>query len=435
MRRRRLFQKTNKYSQDRCDAMNKHKQNGFTLVELLIAMTVFIVVLMISADAFKTIITQAAKLFRSEESNIEGVISLEMMRHDLQQAGYGLFTQTLGTAYTGEASIAPASTYNETSFTAPPRALVFGNSIANGTTDNASESGNNYALMPGSDYLAIKGTSVGRSNASQRWTYLKLNAGAVEPNIWPSGKENFSPSEKVVVLQRKLNASTNDKILVNNPSTGDFYYSYSNVAFNNYSTDYYKYLIYGLDDSASLPRMPFNRTDYFVSRPSATGKMPSVCAPNTGVLYKTVVNNSTVASNGGKLTYFPILDCVGDLQIVLGWDLYSGASAGTDGNLDTYSNADGSSVSGPASVAQVQAALLDPIAIRNSLKMVKIYILAQNGRLDRAYSSPSPIAVGDGLVGANPRGRDVNIAANGWENYRWKVYQVVVRPKNLTGNQ
>ena len=40
--------------------------------------------------AFNTIITNSSKSSKIEESNIEGMIGLEMMRHDLEQMGFGL---------------------------------------------------------------------------------------------------------------------------------------------------------------------------------------------------------------------------------------------------------------------------------------------------------------------------------------------------------
>ncbi len=64
--------------------------------------------------------------------------------------------------------------------------------------------------------------------------------------------------------------------------------------------------------------------------------------PDTGILYKTTVNHAD-----GKLTYIPVLDCVLDMQVVLGWDLNG------DGLIDTWSNADGSVVSGVGTVADV----------------------------------------------------------------------------------
>ena len=66
------------------------RNSGYTLIELLIVMVIFIVVIIISSSAFNTALTQTKKVSKSEESNIEGVIGLEMFRHDLEQAGFGL---------------------------------------------------------------------------------------------------------------------------------------------------------------------------------------------------------------------------------------------------------------------------------------------------------------------------------------------------------
>lgn len=412
---------------------------GFTLIELLISMTVFIIVVMITAGAFNTVLKQSAKLFRSEESNIEGLVGLEMMRHDLQQVGYGLFTETMATSYTGEAAIAPASTYNEASFTAPPRAVVIGNDVV-AAVDNSSETGINYSLLAGTDYLALKATSVGRSKAAYKWSYLMRDpSGTVVPVSWASNDENFANNEKVMFLKRKISTNENSLTVEREPSSSAFYFTFSNSAFNSYSTSFNQFVIYGLDGATSSPRMPYNRTDYFVARPSAAGMVPGVCAPNTGILYKASVNNTgATLTNGvatGELSYLPVLDCVADMQVVLMWDLRAGTNVGQDGSVDTYSNSAGLGITGPGTTAEITAALADPALLRNSLKGIKVYILAQNGRLDPGYTSPSPIHVGDQDVATNTRGRNVDVAANGWEHYRWKQYQIIVRPKNLTSNQ
>lgn len=392
----------------------KKNQQGFTLVEIIVVMAVFIVVMMISADAFKTIITQTAKLFRSEESNIEGVIGLEMMRHDLQQGGYGLFTQVSPVAYE-EADNAPANATNEVANTDPPRAFVARNNLPAA-----------FGILLDTDYLSIKGTSVARSRASQRWTSLRYVAGTGGvPNTWPSAAENFANDERVVLMQRRVNQTENTLTLVPNGSA--FSFAYSPTAFAAYSSNTDTYIMYGLDN-AGTPKRPFNRTDYFVARPATASQVPEMCAPNAGILYKTTLNQAD-----GNLMSLPILDCVADMQVVFGWDLYDGTATGTDGLIDTYSNADGSVASGSASQTEVQDAMDNAAAIRTSLKMVKIYILAQNGRRDPGYTSPATIRVGGPTEVSVTR--IVDIAAAGWLNYRWKLYQIVVRPKNLTSNQ
>ncbi len=152
-------------------------QRAFTLIELVVVMAIFLTVLMISASAFNTVLVQSSKVFRSEESNIEGVIGLEMLRHDLEQSGYGLFSEPA--TYANEAADAPASGLND----APnnvPRPIVIGNDLGLAVTIDS------RTIMAGSDYLAIKGTSVSREKAAQKWTFLKFSSSVVTPQKWAS---------------------------------------------------------------------------------------------------------------------------------------------------------------------------------------------------------------------------------------------------------
>jgi hypothetical protein len=384
---------------------------------------VFITVLMITADSFNTILSQASKLFRSEESNIEGMVGLEMLRHDLQQAGYGLFTET--TTYADEAAAAPASTYND----APnnvPRPIVAGNNVAATTVDA-------NTIASGTDYLAIKGTTVGRTNAAQKWTFLRISSGVVSVQKWQSGAENFVSGDRVVLIRKQFETPLRSS-LVRDP-LGDHFYAYSDAAFEHLSSTAQSiYTVYGADTNDL--RFPFNRSDYFVGIPTASNsiQLPGYCAPGTGILYKT-----TVRHQNGKLLYMPLLDCVLDMQVVLGWDMNS------DGMIDTYSNADGSQVSSgiaEGTASNVQAALGTPNNnsltqlpnIRNNLKMVKVYLTVQNGRRDTKYTSPSPLIVGDAGEASLTRVGGLSLRANQL-NYRWKQYRLVVRPKNLLSNQ
>ncbi|OGR25105.1 MAG: hypothetical protein A2X83_05360 [Desulfuromonadales bacterium GWD2_54_10] len=404
-------------------------KRGFTLVEMLVTMAVFIVVIAISGDAFNSILKHTSKLFRSEESNIEGIVGLEVLRHDLQQAGFGLFTEPWTSEYQ-EAAALPASAYNDSTDNVP-RPFVAGNNIA-AVTDTSGDSGAKFDVLADTDYLAIKATTVGRNRVSQKWTYLKYSSNDVYPNSWLSAAENFATNDRVILLRRQI-GSTGQSTTIVSDTGGDFYYAYSNTAFSHLtSSGASVYSVYGVDSSPTTPRMPFNRSDYFVARPQDTTSVPSVCAPNSGILYKTTVNLVD-----GKLNYIPVLDCVADMQIVLGWDM--------DGNgaVETYSNADGTLFNTPLALAS--NAVTNTLSnsnnntaattpnIRNSLKIVKVYILAQQGRLDPGYTSPSPILTGD--VGESSLTRSVNISANGWLNYRWKLYRIIIRPKNLPANQ
>lgn len=405
-------------------------RNGFTLVELLVTMTVFIIAIAIAGSSFNSILSHTSKLFRSEESNIEGVVGLEILRHDLQQAGYGLYTEPMGIDY-DEASAAPADEFND-AVTNVPRPLVAGNNLA--AVTDTSDSGSKFDLLPLTDYLAIKATTVARNRVARKWTYLRYTSNDVYPNRWRSNAENLITNDKVMLLRRQIGIS-GQSISVVPGTTGDFYFPFSPSAFSHLtSSSANLYTLYGIDDAGSL-RMPFNRSDYFVAKPQDATKIPSFCAPGTGMLYKTTVNHAD-----GKLNYVPVLDCVADLQVLFGWDM-SG-----DGMIDTWSNADGSAASGTGSTGDVQAALANAANnsavvtpnIRNSLKLIKVYVLAQNGKRDPGYVSPSLIQIGDAGEGSLTRpgtAGKFDVAAAGWLNYRWKVYRIVARPKNLAANQ
>ena len=124
------------------------------------------------------------------------------------------------------------------------------------------------------------------------------------------------------------------------------------------------------------------------------------------------------------------------MQVVLGWDLDS------DGLIDTWSNADGTAFIGAGPLADVQSALgaannnsLTALPnIRNNLKIVKVYIVAQNGKKDTGYTSTSPMPVSDTGEASITRAAGLTLAANQL-NYRWKLYRLVVKPKNLLSNQ
>jgi hypothetical protein len=200
--------------------------------------------------------------------------------------------------------------------------------------------------------------------------------------------------------------------------------------------------MYGLKDENSSPdsRMPFNRTDFFIGQNLGSNIVPPFCAERTGVLYKATVNHGS--STGGAYNYIPLLDCVADLQVVLGWNSDPLTPAGATeiiqkaSSVNTYSSlsdvAGGAVTASPASAAgDIANWLINPKTLREQLKIVKVYILAQEGKRDAGYNAPATIDVGD-------------LTANGFKKtytftteqrkFRWKVYRIVVTPKNLISN-
>jgi hypothetical protein len=119
------------------------------------------------------------------------------------------------------------------------------------------------------------------------------------------------------------------------------------------------------------------------------------------------------------------------MQVVLGWDISAGGKAKS---VSAYSNADGSVVTGSATSTDVQGWLASPQGIREHLKMVKVYILAQEGKRDTGLTYPST-----SMVVGNPSNGETSLTSTytfttAQRQYRWKLYRVIVRPKNLANN-
>ena len=113
---------------------------------------------------------------------------------------------------------------------------------------------------------------------------------------------------------------------------------------------------------------------------------------------------------------------------------------GQDGIIDTWSSVlndkgnltfNSSAPSADVKTSVVQAAFNSAETIRNAMKVIKVYILAQNGRKDPNYQGPASIAMGEAGELSLTRTYDLSSL----RNYRWKLYRIVVRPKNLIANQ
>lgn len=376
------------------------RQDGFSLVELLIVMALFVIVLAISADTFTIILRQSSQQAKTAETQIEGIVGLEMLRTDIEHAGYGL-PWSYPSALVGynEASAANAcsgggsagtdrANYNDLS-SSPPSAILHGNDVC----------------FNNSDYLVIKATNIGMNNASPRWSYITYTGKPV-PMFW--GSDNLSNGDGVIVIKPKAGETTLRQIVV----SGNFYTAYSNNNFsggfspNDPNNPEEMFVIYGVDDSTPL-RMPFNRADYYISRPAG---IPSSCAPNTGILYKATFNHGA-AVGGNEFTEYPLLDCVADMQVIFYRD------TDNDGTIDSFSN---------------NLAGLTAQQIREQVKEVRVYILTHEGQRDPGYTYPNAtVEIRDpnfGLI----KNFDLSATIGGnWQNYRWKVITLVVKPKNL----
>lgn len=384
---------------------NMSTSRGFTLVELIIVMAIFMGIIVSSSQVFNTILSQSTQVTKSSQSEIQGVIGLEIMRIDLEHAGYGLPWQLNfvaefdeGRATTGDLApgINPKQFNDKNNTTADTNKVPRAVQAAASTTD-------------GNDYLAIKSVLAGMNDTTKKWAYVQGIGAASSLKTW--GTDDLSVNERVITIDSRT------KTLVGtSTATADFSYTITapnmtpptaaapSIANFQPQRDADMFLVYGVSPSTDL-RAPYNRLDYYVKRPTGVGAMPTRCAPGTGLLYKALMIHSD-----GSFAQYPLVECVADMQVIFSLD-----TNGDDG-VDVHVAEDGLS-----SLAAKE--------IRTQLKEIRVYIVAHEGGKDTAYSYASPsIYVGEY---GNGRTLDLNaLVGSDYKFYRWKTYKLVV-PKNM----
>lgn len=361
-------------------------QKGVSFIELLVVMTLVVIVLMMNTDTLGVIFRQSRQQTQAVGAQMDRIVGLEILRTDLEHAGFGLPWSFQGAISYLEATGSPQNTYNDAPSNAP-RAIVSDNNPASFTLNN-------------SDYLVIKSTIVGTNQTSQQWTYI---TGGQQPHVW--GSNDLSNGDKVTVVAPKNVTSFNKELVMDG---ANFFTTYSSTAFPaEYSptAGTIRFVIYGVDPDTNL-RMPFNRADYYIQRPAS---IPQACAPNTGILYKATVNQGN-----GALNPDPLIDCVADMQVIYRLD------TNNDGTIDSVVD----TISG-----------LTAQQIREQLREVRVYILSHEGQRDSAFRfQADPVNPHLIVVGEFGSGRTFNLSSTigaGWEHYRWKVNVLVVKPRNL----
>ena len=392
------------------------QEKGFTLIELLITMVVFVLVMAAGAQIFTALLTQFKQQSKIAETNIEGIVGLEMLRQDIEHAGYGL--PWAGMVTYNEASSNPYN-LNDSTATAVPRAIVSGNNVTFGGSNS---------IFNGSDYLVIKAVNVAINDASIRWTTLRISpfTAPYNPRVWTPASENLNyagANPYVIVLSG--GTGTNERRLVTSGST--FYAQYSNITSSPWpppdATE--TRIVYGVSPNTPLI-MPFNRADYFIRRFDGSGNniTPQRCAPNTGVLEKAMLNHD---QSGGEFRFLPLLDCVADMQVNFWLD--------TDGDgIINWLPTSPSDNIGPTGLN------LSAQQIREQLKELRVYIVAHEGQRDINYdfsmNNAREALSADEVLGGNSRTiffvNLKNLVGDPeYKYYRWKVYTLVVKPNNI----
>jgi len=356
-------------------------KEGFSLLEVLIVIALLSVIIMMGSETFMAIVKGSKKETGSASTQIESILSLNVIRYDVEHAGYGICKGFLGGINYQEAVDSEGANYNDAP-SGVPRPILSGNNVG----------------FNSSDRLVVKSVLVGTNETCTKWTYVRFGEA---PKTWDNYKINLQNGERVIVI-KPCGPDKIDRLVVS--SDGSFFTLFSSSGLGPDFTPKApneKYIIYGVDPDSPL-RMPFNRADYFVMRPSSG--IPVRCAPNTGILYKANLNHAN-----GRFTYMPIMDCVADFQVIFGID--------TNGDkiVDSYVD----DISG-----------YDASTIRNRVKEVRIYILTHEGGMDRDSSYGEKKI----YVGEFGRGREFDLSlmiGGNWQNFRWKVYSVVIKLRNL----
>ena len=397
------------------------KQSGFSMIELLIAMTLFLVVIIAATGVFAPLLMSSKQQASKIETDIEGIVGLDILRRDIKQADIGLPWDLNGAVYleadnTQNVTLQDEEWYNDSPGNVP-RALVSGNDDGDGVQGL-------QGLPAASDVLVIKSVIIAGNDVSRKWAHVNQNNIV---NEWIPDTDKLETDNRVIVLipgeTRKLHVkfggSFTTSYVDNDP--GDD--ALADDAFKAPDAER-QYIVYGVAEPANpvntALRMPFNIADYYVRTP-ASG-MPERCAQGTGILYKGVLIQRTGASNGGGLNELPIIDCVADMQVVYGVDNDDDGDfenpAVYFGSTDYYTD-------------DFSLNLTSAEDVRN-IRQVRVYILAQEGQRDPGFTfnnftcAGNCIKVEDSTVAG--LGRDFDLTAiTDWANYRWKVYSLVVK--------
>lgn len=403
------------------------REDGFTLVELLITMVIFVLVIASSSVVFTGLLTQFKQQSKIAETNIEGIVGLEILRQDVERAGYGLPWNILiqpstagdwatlanyNEAASGNPAAfndgSPASASPAPSAKRAPRAIVSG--------DNAGWTLNN------SDYLVVKSVSIARNFAAGKWQLLHIGAGSNMKTWWAEPNEDVDkndrgdlyPNVRVIVISPGATFTNSRSLVVS--ASGSYFSPADNygtlAGFQPTASDAENRIMYGVDPDTDL-RVPFNRADYYVRQP---GTMPGRCAtPGTGILYKATMNHSN-----GNFTEMPLLDCVADMQVNY-W-------------LDT----DGDGIVNWPPSDDITALTADQI--RDQLKEIRVYVVAHEGQRDTGYDFSqggarirlSVLEVAD-TDSRTIDFADLSVAVGNpeYKFYRWKLYTITVKPDNL----
>ncbi len=407
------------------------------MVELMVSLAVVMLIIGAATTAYLKLLRTYRTQGRLAESYMANLTGLELMRYDIEMAGFGLPT-----------SLAPGASYTEavTDNSVPYNPAALNDSANPGPRPfvHLNNTGANN-----SDVLAIKSSVANLNPASKKWSMITCAQGS-NSKVKQWGVTDLDPVMDFAAADNFIVLNNTGQLQTNSSNNWSFsfatgYYTNANTigttAPSNQQVDY----IYGLDNSTdnstAVHSMPFNRVDYYLDNAIPTD-IPQSCA-GTYTLYR-----STISQQTGALVKTPLIDCVKDFQVAFGIDPYGDPTQSIVWEQRLL-NPDGS----PMSATDMQL----------QLREVRVFLLYREGLGD---NGPTPdfrfsgyLNLGDQDIAYSLDPADYPSIPNSfvqWSpaalpgagalksftptsstdvQYRWKVLEMAVKPLNLTNLQ
>lgn len=253
-------------------------QKGITLVELLIALTIFSVVMAGAYSLYTNQVTHSTREYKLAEHEMEFGIAKNILERDIMLAGYGI-ADNYGSLPYDPLPITASDASSQTTF----------------------------------DSISLRGTAVGIfSRTSQGWSYITDNGPPVTFQTWSDSRENITAGDKVIYMHPAT------RELLTDGATAIFTFPASPSGTEKGT------LVYGIhSDSAAFP---YITAEYVIG-----GTPPPVCASGAKNLLRAESRNNDPPLPGNRE---PILNCVLDFQVAFGLD--SGFEE--DGLIDLWDN-------------------------------------------------------------------------------------------------
>ena len=357
--------------------------SGFSLVELMVTMTIFGILMTGIFQAYTLQMEHTAREYGVAESEIDRQIGQGIIDRDIYMAGYGLADDYSGTTD------------------------VNGNPVNFVPWSLQSTDGGTGAA----DTLTLMGTALGiNSQQAQHWSYVTAvnsvsGTGAnVTLRSWSDSREDIQDGDRVILLEaatKRLLTGTGTpnwlfRFDAHDPAllTDDEIVSWNDPAPNAPAQGAVVYGLHGTNAS-----QPYYAVRYYLAASDGTN-----CAPGVLSLLR-AESRSTETPNSGE----QIIPCVADFQVTIGLD------TDNDRKINLWKNGGGTATDG-----------YDPARLNRSLRQVRIYALTQIGVKDRFYTYPSTTI----QVGPTGLGRTFTLS-DAQRHYHWRVIRFTAVPRNI----